>query len=233
MNIKSFCLIKKCIECENNTEQTVDKNSFFRVNYHSLNLPTDFLHFSIDLFILLEDIHTIAMDPTNPELSSSSHSYGGRDNRSYEQHSNDVHSTTRNEDDSSTVRSVPRASSSSNALPGIAEIPTSTITTAVQPSSYTDLTNVNQRDRRKSSALGSNERQLSIIDPLSDRVSTILVWEDLAVQARPSKRKEFFQRLKSYKNFEPQRKFLLNKTSGAITGGLWAVMGKFSSEYHK
>ena len=202
------------------------------MNNNRQHLHTDFLHPLIDLFVLLEDINTMSMNPTNPESSWSSNSSEGRDNRSYEQHSNDVHSTTRNEDDSVTVRSVPRAPLSSTALPGIAEIPmdtttTTTTTTIVQPSSYNDLTNVSQRDRRKSSALGPNERQLSIIDPLSDRVSTILVWEDLTVQARPSKRKEFFQRLKSYKNYEPQRKFLLNKTSGAIAGGLWAVMGKF------
>lgn len=197
------------------------------MNTNRSNLHTNFLHLFINLFVLLEGFNTISMNPINPESFSSSDSYGGRDNHSYEQHSSGASPTTRNEDDSVIVRSVPRASFSSTALPGIAEIPTDTTIMTAQPSSYNDLTNVSQRDRRKSSALGSNERQLSIIDPLSDRVSTILVWEDLSVQARPSKRKELFQRLKSYKNFVPQQKFLLNKTSGAITGGLWAVMGKF------
>ena len=69
------------------------------------------------------------------------------------------------------------------------------------------------------------ERQLSPIDPMSDRVSTILVWQNLTVQIREDKRKEFFQRMKSYKKFVPKRKCLLHKVSGAITGGLWGVMG--------
>jgi hypothetical protein len=64
---------------------------------------------------------------------------------------------------------------------------------------------------------------------MSDRVSTILVWQNLTVSAREDKRKEFFQRIKSSKNFVPKRKDLLHNLSGAITGGLWAVMGKFNS----
>ena len=165
------------------------------------------------------------MDPANIQSTSSPNNYGGRDNRSYEQHSGDAYSTTQNEEENAVVRPATRASQSSTSLPGIAEIPSSMAT--VHQSSSSDFSNMNQRDRRKSGALGANERQLSIIDPLSDRVSTILVWEDLTVQARASKRAEFFQRLKPYKDFVPQRKFLLNKMSGAITGGLWAVMGKF------
>jgi hypothetical protein len=61
---------------------------------------------------------------------------------------------------------------------------------------------------------------------MSDRVSTILVWKNLTVQIREDKKKEAFQRMKSYKTFVPKRKCLLNNISGAITGGLWAVMGK-------
>ncbi|CAF4446283.1 unnamed protein product, partial [Adineta steineri] len=82
---------------------------------------------------------------------------------------------------------------------------------------------------RQSNAVRSNERELSTLDPTSDRVSTILVWQNLTVQAREDKKKEFFKRLKSYKNFVPKRKCLLNDTSGAITGGLWAVMGPSGS----
>ena len=81
-------------------------------------------------------------------------------------------------------------------------------------------------DQEKSSShYAIFERQLSPLDPMSDRVSTILVWQHLTVQIREDKRKEFFQRMKSYKHFAPKRKCLLNNISGAITGGLWAVMG--------
>ena len=75
------------------------------------------------------------------------------------------------------------------------------------------------------------DRPLSPIDPMSDRVSTILVWQHLTVQIREDKRKEFFQRMKSYKHFTPKRKSLLNNISGAITGGLWAVMGNFHRRF--
>ena len=72
------------------------------------------------------------------------------------------------------------------------------------------------------------QRQLSILDPFSDRVSTILVWKNLSVFTREDKAKELFQRLKFWKKFEPKRQCLLNNISGAITGGLWAVMGMYS-----
>jgi hypothetical protein len=69
------------------------------------------------------------------------------------------------------------------------------------------------------------ERQLSMLDPLSARVSTILVWKNLTVFTREDKTKEFFQKMKFWKEFTPKRQCLLNNISGAITGGLWAVMG--------
>lgn len=73
---------------------------------------------------------------------------------------------------------------------------------------------------------GPIERQTSSTDPASDRVSTVLVWQNLTVSTRENKRKEFLQRWQSSKNFVPKRKDLLHNLSGAITGGLWAVMGK-------
>lgn len=72
------------------------------------------------------------------------------------------------------------------------------------------------------------ERQLSLLDPTSDRVSTILVWKNLTVLTREDPAKEFFQRMKFWKKFEPKRLRLLNNVSGAITGGLWAVIGKLN-----
>jgi hypothetical protein len=73
---------------------------------------------------------------------------------------------------------------------------------------------------------GSLASQFSSIDPKCDRVSTILVWKNLTVQTSEDKRREFFQRFPFYKHFEPKRKVLLHNLNGAITGGLWAVMGK-------
>jgi hypothetical protein len=123
-----------------------------------------------------------------------------------------------------------RATSASPApFPVIFEIPTNTInsikSTGAPPSTCSSFHS--HHPHRRSTGLGTFERQLSLLDPMSDRVSTILVWQHLTVQIREDKRKEAFQRMKSYKTFVPKRKCLLNNISGAITGGLWAVMGKF------
>jgi hypothetical protein len=173
------------------------------------------------------------MNPTSLELSSTT-DYRGTDNRSYARSANDIHLPTLNEEESTDVKlSPPATTTSSSSFPIIYEEPTPTInmmtsTNSIgQPPSASSASFTHQSGR-KSSALGLNERQLSILDPMSDRVSTILVWQNLTVQARQSKRKEFFKRIKSYKDFVPTRKCLLSNTSGAITGGLWAVMGKFS-----
>jgi hypothetical protein len=94
------------------------------------------------------------------------------------------------------------------------------------PSNYsTDHT----QKQHRSTVLEPNERQLSLLDPFSDRVSTILVWQNLTVSSRGDKRRDFFKRLKSCNKYVPQRKCLLNNVSGAIAGGLWAVMGKLLS----
>jgi len=169
------------------------------------------------------------MNPINLESSSAS-DHRGKDNRSYVRSSSDVHLTTLNEEESTDVKPPSRVTSvSSSALPAIYEVPINgtNMPTSGPPPSYSSAS-FTQQQTRQSSVIGPNERQLSILDPMSDRVSTILVWQNLTVQARPNKRKEFFQRMKSYKNFVPTRKSLLNNTSGAIAGGLWAVMGKFS-----
>ena len=73
------------------------------------------------------------------------------------------------------------------------------------------------------------DRQLSIIDPYSDRVTSILVWKNLTVLTREDKVVECFQRIKCWRKFKPKRLCLLNNISGAITGGLWAVMGTCST----
>jgi hypothetical protein len=113
----------------------------------------------------------------------------------------------------------------------IYEVPTDAndtgITFAPPPSASSSNFNQQQQQHRRSTATGPFERQLSIIDPMSDRVSTILVWKNLIVSTREDKKKQFFQRLRG-KAPEPKTKRLLHNVSGAITGGLWAVMGKFS-----
>jgi hypothetical protein len=69
------------------------------------------------------------------------------------------------------------------------------------------------------------DRQLSLIDPFSDRVTSILVWKNLTVLTREDKAIECCKRIRCWTKFKPKRQCLLNNISGAITGGLWAVMG--------
>ena len=80
---------------------------------------------------------------------------------------------------------------------------------------------------KRATILGSLDRQLSLLDPMSDRVSTILVWQNLIVSTREDKKSQLLQRMKLSKNAAPKKKVLLHNISGAITGGLWAVMGTF------
>ncbi|CAF1427831.1 unnamed protein product [Adineta steineri] len=72
--------------------------------------------------------------------------------------------------------------------------------------------NHGQQQQHQSMGAGPFERQLSLLDPISDRVSTILVWERLTVLSREDKTTEFFRKVRS-----------------SITGGLWAVMGPSGS----
>ncbi|CAF4219034.1 unnamed protein product, partial [Rotaria sp. Silwood2] len=85
------------------------------------------------------------------------------------------------------------------------------------------------REHNSETDVDPSQRQLSILDPLSDRVSTILVWKNLTVLTREDKVTEFFQQMKCWKKFTRKRQCLLNNISGAITGGLWAVMGPSGS----
>lgn len=76
-------------------------------------------------------------------------------------------------------------------------------------SNYTEWNNETIDQEKSSSHYDAFERQLSPLDPMSDRVSTILVWQHLTVQIREDKRKEFFQRMKSYKHFAPEKKMFI------------------------
>ncbi|CAF1013506.1 unnamed protein product, partial [Adineta ricciae] len=87
----------------------------------------------------------------------------------------------------------------------------------------------NQQMNNRATIFGSFDRQLSLLDPMSDRVSTILVWQNLIVSTREDKKSQLLQRMKLSKNAAPKKKVLLHNISGAITGGLWAVMGASGS----
>jgi hypothetical protein len=174
------------------------------------------------------------MNPTDSERSSTSNTNDrrGTDNHGYVRNDAVTYLMTLNEEESTDVTfSTPRESTSPSSyhvnyeVPAYHKITTPSEVSHGPPTSFS-TNSFSHSQPHRSSALGPNERQLSILDPLSDRVSTVLVWQNLVVEARQSKRKEFFQRMKSYKTFVPQRKALLNSTSGAIAGGLWAVMGK-------
>lgn len=127
-----------------------------------------------------------------------------------------------------------RASRTSLAMPGvfsvIYEVPTDaddTGITFVPPPAARSSNFVQQQEKRRSSGTGPFERQLSILDPMSDRVSTILVWKNLVVFTRGNSKKQMIQKFMG-KTPEPTTKRLLHNLSGAITGGLWAVMGIFT-----
>ena len=172
---------------------------------------------------------------TNSQASNgSSVSFdGGTDNQSYTRSISDHHLSGMNEEGNAVNRSARRVpSASSSSFPVIYEVASNESDQnksgiSFAPRSSASSAALAQQQRRQSGALGPHERQLSLLDPMSDRVSTILVWQNLSVQAREKKGKEFFQKMKSYKNFQPKRKCLLSNTTGAITGGLWAVMGEY------
>ncbi|CAF0758276.1 unnamed protein product [Adineta ricciae] len=150
--------------------------------------------------------------------------------------SSDIHLPTLNEEETMDVQhplKTPAASSTAS-FPAIYEMPAHTTYVSSSGAAHVphrsgSSSSVSFHQPRRSSTQGPHERQLSILDPMSDRVSTILVWQNLTVQARENKRKEFFKRMKSYKNFVPKRKCLLNNINGAIAGGLWAVIGPSGS----
>jgi hypothetical protein len=78
----------------------------------------------------------------------------------------------------------------------------------------------------QSTTVGVFDRRYSLLDPMSDRVSTILVWQNITVSTHENERKGIMKHLQQTKFKESERKRLLHNISGAITGGLWAVMGE-------
>lgn len=152
----------------------------------------------------------------------------GEEHETYVRSQSDHQLATRHQEERGHLkRTTQQTSASSAVFPVIYEVPsdadTAGITFAPPPSASSS--GYSHQQHRRSTATGGFERQLSTLDPMSDRVSTILVWQDLIVSTREDKKKQFFQRFTS-KNPEPKTKRLLHNLSGAITGGLWAVMGK-------
>lgn len=174
------------------------------------------------------------MNSINSHIPSTSPSKdtggGGTDNYCYTQSFTDIPKSKPNEDRRYNVNIPVHASSASpTPFPVIFEIPTDTVDSvrSTGPSPSPCSSGSNHHQHRRSTGNAPIERQLSQLDPMSERVSTILVWQNLTVQIREDKKKEAFRRTKSYKTFVPKRKSILNNISGTITGGLWAVMGKF------
>ena len=162
-------------------------------------------------------------DPTTIDLANNS----GEENRSYVRSQSDHQLSTLNQEEKGNTKHLPRvALKSAVSFPVIYEVPTDTATTEVtfEPPPSTSS---HPQQHRRTTDTGPFERQLSLLDPTSDRVSTILVWQNLVVSTREDKRKQFFQRLRC-KHPQPTTKRLLHYVSGAITGGLWAVMGELS-----
>ncbi len=150
------------------------------------------------------------------------------DDRSDEQRNKSMHLSTLNEVKKLKKLHVTQATSTTNAIcPVACDIQSVTMSMSTSDVKFAPAESISMsRQNLRLSTRESLECQFSSIDPKSDRVSTILVWQNLIVKTREDKRKELFQRFRFYKNFEPKRKVLLHNLSGAITGGLWAVMGK-------
>ncbi|UJR27353.1 hypothetical protein I4U23_008645 [Adineta vaga] len=153
------------------------------------------------------------------------------ENRGYQRSNSDHELHTLKKESNEQLKRLPRSTSVSGAqISVIYEVPSDVnsdeITFAPPPPAASAGYSHNQQ--RRSTGTGPHERQLSILDPMSDRVSTILVWQNLIVSTRISRRQVFIHKLKS-KGPPPTSKRLLHNVSGAITGGLWAVMGPSGS----
>jgi hypothetical protein len=150
--------------------------------------------------------------------------------RNYGPSQSDHQLSTMNQEERGNKKRMPRISSATPGLfSAIYEILTDVDETGITfaPPPSASSSGYTHQQQRQSTGIEPHERQLSILDPMSDRVSTILVWKNLIVSTREDRKKQFCQKLSS-KNPEPKSKRLLHNVSGAITGGLWAVMGKFS-----
>ena len=195
-------------------------------HFHFLHLSSQFISFFSSVYFSM-DFSSSAMTKTPTRNIDD-----GTDNNSYTRSLSDIPMSHSDERGKLDVNIQTRATSASAApFSNIFKVPTNMINS---PKSIGTPSSINSSNhQRRSTGTGPFERQLSLLDPMSDRVSTILVWQNLTVQIREDKRKEVIQRMKSYKTFVPKRKCLLNNISGAITGGVWAVMGELIAFEYK
>ncbi|CAF3369437.1 unnamed protein product [Rotaria sp. Silwood1] len=166
-------------------------------------------------------------DPPIIDITNS----GGEVNSSYVQNQSDHQLQIIKEEESRDTKLLPRTSSASAASMHVIyeaqhDADSNGITFVPPPSAPSS--SYSHQQHRQSTGKGLSERQLSVLDPMSDRVSAILVWKNLIVSTREDKKLQMFRRLAS-KSFQPKTKRLLHNVSGAITGGLWAVMGPSGS----
>ena len=103
--------------------------------------------------------------------------------------------------------------------------PAVNIVTTVPQVAYVVSPSSSKYSHRQSIHSKVSDHHISNHDEKSERISTVLVWKDLTVSAKAKKNKLGFLHLNS-KDSKPTNKRLLHKLSGAIAGGIWAVMGK-------
>ena len=146
----------------------------------------------------------------------------GKENHGYVRSQSDHQLPAYSRDEKGHTKHLPRAASS---FPVIYEVPSDSAKTDVAfvPPPAAPSAGYSHQQSRRSTGTGPHERQLSILDPMSDRVSTILVWDNLIVSTRQGKKNRFLNIF--HQKFYSLGKHLLHNVRGAITGGLWAVMG--------
>jgi len=106
--------------------------------------------------------------------------------------------STINQEKRGNLKSLSRISSATHRLLSVIyEIPTDADESGITftPNSLASSSSYNHQEQRRSTGTRTFERQLSILDPMSDRVSTILVWQNLFALTRKDKKKHFFQSL--------------------------------------
>ena len=155
----------------------------------------------------------------------------GMENQGYARSQSDHYlSSTKIEGDKHSIDQIKRLlranSAAASTFPIIYELPTDVKDASPTKSPLVDSSAI---PSPSSTVVNVCERQASLPDPMSDQVSTILVWQNIIVSTRGDKENAFGKCLKSSKPSEPERKCLLHGVSGAITGGLWAVIGTLLS----
>ena len=179
----------------------------------------------------------LTLEPIDRDI----HHEGGTENAAYSRSQSDQHlSTYKSTHDRHTERLSRTTSAAASTFPTISEVsnershPTVSNTphvTQPPPASVSAPCKAYAPIKPRQSTTTSSpfEKQSLALDPMSDRVSTVLVWQNIVVSTREKKESALWKYMKPSKDNEPKTKCLLHNVSGAITGGLWAVMGTCSS----